>query len=87
MFLKMKERGKVKAKAKGCAEDRYHRNSNHKLEINSHLVPSCTHAGSCVMNAMNYNYKLRSVIRREDDSTTNKRMWFDTQVRATYLWS
>ena len=42
---------------------------------------------SCVINAMNYNYKLRSVIERDDDFTANKHMWFDTQVCATFLLS
>ena len=60
MFVKRKRSGKVKAK--GCAEGRYHRNFNHELESRSHLVPSCAHKGSCVMNAMDYNYRLRSQI-------------------------
>ena len=85
MFLKRKRSGKVKAK--GCTEGHYHQDFNHEIESNSHLVPSCVHAGSCVINVMDYKYKLRSVIGREDDFTANKRMWFDTQVRATFLWS
>ena len=83
MFLKRKRSGKMKAK--GCAEGRYHQDFNHKIESNSHLVPSCVHAGSCVMNTMNYKYKLRSVIGREDDFTGNKWTWFDTQVHDTFL--
>ena len=43
--------------------------------------------GSCVTNTMNSNYKVKSVITRADDFTVNKQMWFDTQVRATFLWS
>ena len=39
------------------------------------------------MNAMNYNYKLRSVIGQEYNFTVNKWMWFDTQVRDIFLWS
>ena len=39
------------------------------------------------MNVLDYNYKLRSVIGREDDFTANKLNWFDTQVHATFLWS
>ena len=64
-------------KVKGCAEGRYHQNFNHKLESSSHLVPSCAHKGSCVIKAMDYIYKLRSVIGREDYFTTNKQTWFD----------
>ena len=70
MFLKRKLRAKVKAK--GCAEGHYHRKFNHELELRSHIVASCFHVGSYVMNAMNYNHKLRNVIEREDDFTTNK---------------
>ena len=65
IFLKRKQRETVKAKE--CAEGQYHQNFNHKLEPSSHFVPSCAHADSCVMNAMDYNNKLRSVIEREDD--------------------
>ena len=70
MFLKRKRSAKVKAK--GCAEGHYHRKFNHKLESSSHIVTSCFHVGSYVMNAMDYNYKLRSVIGREDDVKANK---------------
>ena len=40
-----------------------------------------------MINALDYNHKLRSVIGREDDFTANKWKWFDTQVRNTFLWS
>ena len=39
------------------------------------------------MNTLDYNYKLISVIRREDNFTTNKWKWFDTQVRDIFLLS
>ena len=39
------------------------------------------------MNELDYNHKLRSVIRWEDDFTANKWKWFETQVRDTFLWS
>ena len=39
------------------------------------------------MNSMDYNYKVRSVIGQVDNFTANKRMWFNIQVRATFLWS
>ena len=51
-----------KVKAKGCAEGRYHQDSNQELESSSHLVPSSAYMGSCVMDTMDYNYKLRSGI-------------------------
>ena len=43
--------------------------------------------GSYVINTMDYNYKLRSVIGREDHFKTNKPTRFDTQVCAPLLWS
>ena len=39
------------------------------------------------MNGMDFKYKLRSMIGREDDFTTNKRTRFDKQVHTTSLWS
>ena len=42
---------------------------------------------SYVTNALDYNYRLRSVIGQEDNFTVNKWKCFDTQVRDTYLWS
>ena len=74
-------------KTKGCAEGRYHRMFNHRIESSSHLVQSCAHKGCCMMNAMDYNHKLRSIIGPEDDFTANKWIWFDKQVCATFLWS
>ena len=70
MFLKRKQRAKVKAK--GCIEGCYHQMFNHKVELSSHLVPSRSHMGSCVMNTMDYNYKLRSVNGQENNFTANK---------------
>jgi len=75
----------AKVKAKGCAH--YDRKFNHEFESSSHIVTLCFHVGSYVMNALDYKYKLRSVIGREDDFTANKWKWFDTQVRDTFLWS
>ena len=36
---------------------------------------------------MDYNYKLMSMIGREDDFITNNWTWFDAQVCNTFLWS
>ena len=83
MFLKRKQRAKMKAK--GCAEGHYHQMFNHKAESSSHLVPSCSHMGSCMIDTMNYNYKLRNVIGQEEDFTANKWTWFDKKVYATFL--
>ena len=40
-----------------------------------------------MLNTMDYNYKLISLLRQEDDSTTNKWTWFNKQVHDTFLYS
>ena len=82
IFLKRKQIEKVKGK--GCAEGCYHQNFNHEIGSNLFLVPSCVHPGSYVINAMDYKYKLRSVIGREDYFTSNKLTWFDKQGCTTF---
>ena len=64
MLLKRKYSAKVKAKR--YAEGYHHQKFNHELESRSHIVTSCLHVGSYVMNTVDYNYKLRSVIGQED---------------------
>ena len=59
---------------------------NNMLSSDSDLLQSNTYKRCCVLNANEYNYKLRSVIGQEDDFTANKWKWFDTQVRDTLLW-
>ena len=85
MSLKRKRRAKLKAK--GCAEGRYHHIFNNVLESSSELLRSNTHKGCCVLNTTDYNYKLRSVIGREDDPKVTKCTWFNKQVRDTFLCS
>ena len=70
MSLKM-NRG-VKLKAKGCAQGCHHRIFNDVLESSSDLLQCNTHKGCCVLNATDYNYRLRSVIGRENDSEVMK---------------
>ena len=38
-----------------------------------------------MLNTTDYNYKLRSVLQEEDDSTTNKWTWFNKQVHDIYF--
>ena len=40
-----------------------------------------------MLNTTNYDYKLRSVVGREDDSTATKWIWFNKQVCVTFLCS
>ena len=70
--MSLKRKRGAKLKAKGCAEGRYHRIFNNVLESSSDLLRSNTHKGCCVLNATDYNYKLRSVIGRKDDSKVTK---------------
>ena len=83
----LKKEQNAREKTKGCAEGHYHPKFNHKLVLSSHIVTSCLYLGSYVMNTFDYNYKLKSVIGQENDFTTNKWKWFDTQVCDTFLWS
>ena len=85
MFLKRKRRPKLKAK--GCTEGSYHWICNHKIESSLDLIQSNTHKGCSMLNTTDYNYKLRSMLGRKDDSTTNKLTWFNKQVRDTFLCS
>ena len=75
--MSLKRKRGAKLKEKGCAEGRYHRIFNNVLESSSDLLRTKTHKGCSVLNATDYNYKLRSVIGREDDSKVMKWTWFN----------
>ena len=81
MSLKRKQR--MKLKTKECTEGCYHHIFNNVLESSFKLLRSNTHKGCCLLNTTDYNYKLRSVIGREDDSKVMKWTWFDQQVSDT----
>ena len=70
MSLKRKQR--MKLKANNHEENTYHLMFNSVLSSDSDLLGSNTHKGCCVLNATEYNYKLRSVIGREDESKVTK---------------
>ena len=74
-------------KAKGCAEGRYHRIFNNVLESSSDLLQTNTHKGCSVLKAMDYNYKLKSAIGREHNSSVKKWTWLNNQVCDTFLCS
>ena len=81
-----KKRG-AKLKAKGCAVGRYHCMFNNMLESSSDLLQTNTHKGCSVLKATSYNYKLRTVIGREDNSSVTKLTLFNKQVCDTFLCS
>ena len=72
LYYVAEEETNFKNKAKGCTEDHYHQKFNHKLESSTHIVTSCVHVSSYVMNTLDHNYKLGSIFGQEDDFTTNK---------------
>ena len=84
MSLKRKQR--VKLKAKGYAEGRYHHIFNIILESSYELLQSNTHKRCCMLNTTNYNNKLRSVIGQENDSKVTNWTCFDKQTRDTFLY-
>ena len=83
--LKRKQRAKLKAKK--YAKSHYHCIFNHILESSSNLVQSNTQKGFCILDTTDYNYKLMSVLRQEDDSTATKGTWFNKEVCDTFLCS
>ena len=60
---------------------------NNVLPSDSDLLCTNTHKGCCLLNTNEYNYKLRSVIGREDESKVTKWTWFNKQVRDTLFCS
>ena len=82
--MSLRRKWRMKMKTKGGAEDHYHFMFNNVLTSNSDLLQSNTQERCCVLDTMDYNYKLRSVIRREDDSKLIKLIWFNKQVRDTF---
>ena len=83
MFLKRKRRPKLKAKR--FTEGSYHCTFIHEMESSSDLIQSNTHKGCSILNTMCYNYEQKSVTGQEDDSTSNKWIWFNKQVYDTLL--
>ena len=79
--MSVKRERRMKIKTKSCAEVKYHLVLNNVLTSSSILLQSNTHKGYCILNTTGYNYKLRSVIsRQEDDFKVTKWTWFNKQV-------
>ena len=85
--ISLKRKRGAKLMAKGYTEGRYHRMFNNMLDSSSNLLQTNIHKCCSVLKAMDYNYKLRSVIGREDNCSVTKWTWFDKQVRDTFLCS
>ena len=85
MSLKKKQR--MKLKAYSPKHNKYHLMFNNVLSFDSDLLQSNIHKGCCVLNANEYNYKLRSAIGREVESKATKWTWFNKKVREILLCS
>ena len=70
MSQKMKRR--MKLKTYSPEENKYHLMFNNVLSSDSDLLQTNTHKGCCMLNANEYNYKLRSVIGQEDKYEVTK---------------
>ena len=86
-IISRKRKQRAKLKAKVCTKGCYHHIFNHILGSSCNLLQSNTQRGCCVLDTTGYNYKVRSVIRRENDSKVTKWTWFNKQVCHTFLCS
>ena len=65
-IMPLKRRRRIKLKANSHEEDKYYLMFNNILTSGSNILQSNTHKGCCVLTATEYNYKLKSVIGREN---------------------
>ena len=86
-IMSMKRKRRTNLKARYHEQDKYHLMFNNMLPSDSDLLCTNTHKGYYLFNVNEYNYKLRSVIGREDESKVTKWTWFNKQVHDTLLWS
>ena len=85
--MSLKRKRRMKLKLNSHEEGKYHLMITNVLTSDSNLSRSNTHKGWCVLIATGYNYKLRSVVGREDKYKFTKWTWFNKQVRVTFLCS
>ena len=83
----MKKKQRMKLKACSPERDKYHLIFNNVLLFDSDLLRTNTHKGCCMLNFNEYNYKLRSVIGREDKYDAKNWIWFNKQVHDTFTCS
>lgn len=86
-IMLLKRRRRMKLKTKGCGKGHYHHIFKHVLKSSPNLAQSNTHEGCCMLNTTDYNYKLRSVFGQEYSHTNMTWIWFNQQVRDTFLCS
>ena len=83
----MKRKRRMKLKTYSPEESKYHLMFNNVLTSDFDLLQTKTHKGYCMMNFIEYNYKLRSMIGQKDESKRTKWTWFNKQVGDTLLCS
>ena len=86
-IMSMKRKQRTHLKARSPEQDEYHLMFNNVLPPDSDLLCNNTHKGYYLLNTNEYNYKLRSVIGRADESKITKWTWFNKQIRDTLLYS
>ena len=86
-IMSMKRKQKTILKTQYREWDKYQLMFNNVLPSDSDLLYTNTHKGCCLLNANEYNYKLRSVIGQEDVSKVTKWTWFNKQVHDTLFCS
>ena len=75
--MSLMRKRRIKFKANSNEENKYHLMFNNVLSSDSDLLRSNTHKGCCLLNANEYNYKLRSENGQEDESKVTKWTWFN----------
>ena len=71
-IMSLKRKRKTKLKTYSPEENKYHLMFNNVLSSDYDLLRTNTHKGCCILGANESNYKLRSVIGREDEPKVTK---------------
>ena len=76
-IMSMERKQRTIFKARCPKQYKYHLMLNNVLPSDSELLCTNTHKGYCLLNANEYNYKLRSVIGQGNESKVTKWTWFN----------
>ena len=75
-IMSMKRKRRTKLKARSPEQDKYHLMFDNVLPSDSDLLCTNTHKGCCLLDANEYNYKLRSAIEQKDEYKLTNWTWF-----------
>ena len=81
-IMSMKRKRRTNLKARSPEQDKYHLMFNNVLPSDSDLLCTNTHKGCCLLNSNKYNYKLKSVIGREDEFKVTTFFWCRTSTAS-----